>query len=51
MPEWSFLSHAPGLAWIGVLAYLAAWAIIPDEGQESPIDENIVSDKQDAWSG
>ena len=36
---------------LGVLAYLAAWAIIPDEGQESPTDENIVSDKQDAQSG
>ena len=35
----------------GVLAYLAAWAIIPDEGQKSPSDENIVSKKQDAWSG
>ena len=33
---------------LGVLAYLAAWIIIPDEGQKSPIDENIVSDKQDA---
>ena len=32
---------------LGVLAYLVAWAIIPDEGQKSPIDENIVSDKQD----
>jgi len=36
---------------LGVLAYLAAWAIIPDEGQKSPTDGNIVSDKQDAWSG
>jgi phage shock protein PspC (stress-responsive transcriptional regulator) len=35
----------------GVLAYLAAWAIIPSEGQKSPTDENIVSTKQDAWSG
>jgi hypothetical protein len=35
----------------GVLAYLAAWAIIPDEGQKSSIAENIVSKKQDAWSG
>jgi hypothetical protein len=23
----------------------------PDEGQKSPIAENIVNDKQDAWSG
>ncbi len=36
---------------LGVLAYLAAWAIIPDDGQKSPTDETIVSDKQDAWSG
>jgi len=36
---------------VAVLAYLAAWAIIPDEGQKSPIDKNNVSKKQDAWSG
>ena len=35
----------------GVLAYLAAWAIIPDEGQKSPTDENIVSNRQDARAG
>ena len=35
----------------GVLAYLAAWAIIPDGSQQSPTGENIVSKKQDAWSG
>jgi len=35
----------------GVLANLAAWAIIPSEGPKSPIDENVVSKKQDAWTG
>lgn len=46
---WAVVSVLTGGA--GVLASLAAWAIIPDEGQKSPIDENIVSAKQDAWSG
>ena len=46
---WAVVSALTGGA--GVLAYLAAWAIIPDEGQKSPIDENIVSNKQDAWAG
>jgi phage shock protein C len=32
----------------GVLAYLAAWAIIPEQGQKTSIAENIVSTKQDA---
>jgi phage shock protein PspC (stress-responsive transcriptional regulator) len=44
---WAVVSVLTGGA--GVLAYLAAWAIIPDEGQKSPIDENIVSTKQGAW--
>jgi phage shock protein C len=36
----------------GVLAYLAAWVIIPDEGQQSPIPENLAAKKNsDAWSG
>jgi phage shock protein C len=35
----------------GVLAYLAAWAIIPEEGQKTSIAENIVSTKQDASAG
>ena len=30
----------------GVLAYLAAWAIIPGEGEKSSIAENLVSNKQ-----
>jgi phage shock protein C len=46
---WAVVSVITGGA--GVLAYLVAWALIPDEGQKSPIAENIVSDKQDAWSG
>jgi len=46
---WAVVSVLTGGA--GVLAYLAAWVIIPDEGQKGPIDENIVSKKQDAWSG
>ena len=32
----------------GVLAYLAAWVIIPGEGEKTSIAGNIVSKKQDA---
>jgi phage shock protein C len=46
---WTVVSVLTGGA--GVLAYLAAWAIIPGEGQKSSIAENIISNKQDAWSG
>jgi phage shock protein C len=36
----------------GTLAYLAAWIIIPDEGQKSSIAENLAAKKNpDAWSG
>jgi phage shock protein C len=35
----------------GALAYLAAWIIIPDEGQQSSTAENLAPDKQDARSG
>jgi phage shock protein PspC (stress-responsive transcriptional regulator) len=35
----------------GVLAYLVAWLIIPDEGQQKSIAEDVVSKKHDAWSG
>jgi phage shock protein C len=35
----------------GVLAYLAAWAIIPEEGETTPIAENIASTKQGASAG
>ncbi len=30
----------------GALAYLAAWAIIPEEGEKTSIAENLVSSKQ-----
>jgi len=30
---------------LGVLAYLAAWAIIPGEGEKTSIAENLVSNK------
>ena len=43
---WAVVAVLTGGA--GMLAYLAAWAIIPSEGPKSPIDENIVSKKQDA---
>ena len=46
---WAVVAVLTGGA--GVLAYLAAWAIIPSEGPKSPVDENIVSKKQDAWTG
>jgi phage shock protein C len=35
----------------GVLAYLAAWVIIPGQGEKTPIAENIASTKQDASAG
>jgi DNA-binding CsgD family transcriptional regulator len=35
----------------GVLAYLVAWIIIPDEGQQSPVAENMAGKKQDSYSG
>jgi len=35
----------------GVLAYLAAWVIIPEEGEKTSIAESIVRKKQDASSG
>ncbi|HBW21614.1 MAG: PspC domain-containing protein [Streptosporangiaceae bacterium] len=37
---------------VGLLAYLAAWAVIPDEGQKSSIAENLVrKNSKDSWSG
>ena len=30
----------------GVLAYLVAWAIIPEEGEKASIAENLVSSRQ-----
>ena len=35
----------------GILAYLAAWAIIPEEGENTSIAQNIVSKNQNARSG
>jgi phage shock protein C len=32
----------------GVLAYLAAWVIIPGEGEKTSIAQNILGKKQDA---
>jgi len=32
----------------GVLAYLAAWVIIPEEGEKTSIAEHLVSKKQNA---
>ena len=32
----------------GVLAYLAAWVIIPAEGEKTSIAQNLVGKKQDA---
>jgi len=34
----------------GILAYLVAWVIIPEEGEKTPIAENIVGQKQNASS-
>jgi phage shock protein PspC (stress-responsive transcriptional regulator) len=34
----------------GVLAYLVAWAIIPEEGEKSSVTENFLDQKQDASS-
>jgi phage shock protein C len=47
---WAVVSVLTGGA--GVLAYLAAWVIIPDEGQKGSIAENLTKKKNpDAWSG
>ena len=45
---WAVVSVITGGA--GVLAYLVAWIIIPDEGQKSSIAENMVG-KKDSYSG
>jgi phage shock protein PspC (stress-responsive transcriptional regulator) len=34
----------------GVLAYLVAWVIIPEEGKKNSVAENIVNKKQDTSS-
>jgi phage shock protein C len=33
---------------VGVLAYLAAWLIIPEEGEKTSIVQNLFGKKQDA---
>ena len=43
---WAVVAVITGGA--GVLAYLVAWIIIPDEGQQSSIAEDIVSKKRNA---
>ena len=35
----------------GVLAYLVAWVIIPEEDEKTPVSENGVGKKQDASAG
>jgi hypothetical protein len=40
-----------GPARTGVLAYLVAWVIIPGDGQQRSIAENIAGKEHDAWSG
>ena len=35
----------------GVLAYLAAWAIIPEEGDKTSIADKLISTNRDASSG
>ena len=46
---WAVVSIITGGA--GVLAYLVAWIIIPDEGQKNSLAENMVGKKQDSYSG
>jgi phage shock protein C len=46
---WAVVSVITGGA--GVLAYLAAWIIIPDEGQKSSIAQNLAGKNKDAWTG
>jgi phage shock protein C len=46
---WAVLAVMTGGA--GVLAYLVAWIIIPNEGQKSSVAENMVGKKKDSYSG
>jgi phage shock protein C len=32
----------------GILAYLVAWAIIPEEGQKTPVDDNATAKARDS---
>jgi phage shock protein C len=44
---WAVLAVITGGA--GILAYLVAWILIPNEGQQSPVAE--AGKKQDSYSG
>ena len=46
---WAVISVITGGA--GVLAYLVAWAIMPDEGQQSATAGNTAGQEQDSYSG
>ena len=46
---WAVVSVITGGA--GVLAYLVAWIIIPDQGQKSSLAETMAGKKQDSYSG
>lgn len=46
---WAVLAVITGGA--GILAYLVAWILIPNEGQQSSVDENMVGKEQDSYSG
>jgi phage shock protein C len=46
---WAVLAVITGGA--GVLAYLVAWIIIPNEGQKSSVAGNMAGEKQDSYSG
>jgi phage shock protein C len=46
---WAVVSVITGGA--GALAYLVAWIIIPDQGQKSPLAENMFGKNQDSYSG
>jgi phage shock protein C len=46
---WAVLAVITGGA--GILAYLVAWILIPNEGQKSSVAENMVGKKQDSYSG
>jgi phage shock protein C len=46
---WAVLAVITGGA--GILAYLVAWIIIPNEGQKSSVAENMDGKKQDSYSG
>ncbi len=46
---WAVLAVITGGA--GILAYLVAWILIPNEGQQSSAAENMVGKEQDSYSG